>query len=325
MVRQFACLFAVGLTLAAGPSQGREWGEAGGWSIFEASDGESCGAGLEYGGKGETSLILVEYLDGKVGLVISNTGWSIVKGEEYALDYYVNGKAYGGGKSIGTGERYELRKGFVTIMDPAFVKDFAAGSGLKIYRDDVLVDSLSLTGTAAAVARVRQCLVHLRAAKSAVERERQRWAHIPDDPFKPAPVSPAAPPRPAGDLSQPVKPLFGTIADYDYPAKALREKMAGTVRITLTVEPDARISKCSTTQSSGHAFLDEETCRIAARRFRFSAARDAEGRLATGTYERTVTWKLPEPEPPPPPLIIERSEGAPRATALVDALSIPFA
>jgi TonB family protein len=296
--------------LAAAPSKAREWGEVGGWSIFEGSDGESCGAGLEYGGKGETSLVLVEYLDGKVGLALSNAGWSIVKGEEYELDYYLNGKAYGGGKSIGTGEPYEDRKGFVTIMDRAFVGDFAAGSSLKVYRDDVLVDSLSLTGTGAAVGRVRQCLAHLRGVKSAAERERQRWAHIPDDPFKPPPAAPAAPPRVAGDLSQLVKPLFGTIADYDYPAKALRDKMEGTVRITLTVEPDARISKCSITQSSGHAFLDEETCRIAARRLRFSAAKDAEGRQVVGTYERTVTWKLPEVEPPHPPLIIEQSEGA---------------
>lgn len=299
-------LAAAVIALWASSAQARVWGEAGGWDIGESSDGESCGAVMEYEGKGETNLIFLHYVDGRIVLGATNTGWSAEKEKEYDLVYVLNGKTYSGGKSFGLGERYELRKGFVTAMEPSFEADFAAGSGLRIYLGGTLVDNLSLSGTGAAVARVRQCVAHLRGVKQAAERERQRWAHIADDPFKPA--TPGAPaPQSAATAAQPVKFLFGTITDYDYPVEAQRKGMAGTVAITLTVEPDARISKCSITTSSGHDLLDEETCKIAARRFRFAAAKDAAGKPIQGSFSRTITWKLPPPEPPPPPpLVIER-------------------
>jgi TonB family protein len=306
-------LVAAAALLVAPAAYAREWGEAGGWNIGESSDGESCGAVMEYEGKGETNLIFLHYVDGRIVLGATNTGWSAEKEKEYELVYVLNGKSYSGGKSFGLGERYEIRKGFVTAMEPSFEADFAAGSGLQVYLGGTLVDNLSLNGTGAAVARVRQCVAHLRGIKQAAERERQRWAHIPDDPFKPTPSANSTPRQAtSGTLAQPPKFLFGTITDYDYPAEARRKGMAGTVGITLIVERDARISKCTITASSGHELLDEETCKIAARRLHFAAARDGAGNTIQGSFSRTITWRLPPPEPPPPPpLVIERPD-APR-------------
>jgi TonB family protein len=304
-------LAAAAALLVAPVAHAREWGEAGGWNIGESGDGESCGAMMEYEGKGETNLIFLHYVNGRIVLGATNTGWSADKEKEYDLVYVLNGKTYSGGKSFGLGERYEIRKGFVTGMEPSFEADFATGSSLQIYLGGTLVDNLSLSGTGAAVARVRQCVAHLRGIKQAAERERQRWAHIPDDPFKPAPPATPAPGQAAtsGTLAQPAKFLFGTITDYDYPAEAQRKGMAGTVGITLIVEPDARISKCTITASSGHDLLDEETCKIAARRFHFAAAKDESGNPIRGSFSRTITWRLPPPEPPPPPpLVIERPD-----------------
>lgn len=259
----------------------RGWPEAGGWSIGEADD--SCGMMQTYEGKGETQLSLLISLSGSVGLVIENSDWSIVDGQKYDLDFVLNGSTYGGGAVVGTAKGY--KKGFVAKFGDDFAKDFSAGSSLLIYRGDTLVDQLSLTGTASGVAMVRRCLAAKRAEIAAVERDRQRFAHIADDPF-------------ATKQTESEKERFGTqvpapranpsswFSDADYPARAQREGRSGTVRYTLNVSTDGSVESCQVTGSSGHADLDEATCRIIQRRGHFTGG--------PGKFESTTNWKLPE-------------------------------
>ncbi|MBV2147432.1 energy transducer TonB [Sphingobium sp. AS12] len=198
------------------------------------------------------------------------------------MDYLLNGTSYGGGSAVGDADK--SKKGFVSRFDGTFLSDFAAGSSLTIYRGELLVDQLSLKGTTAGVAMVRRCMAALKANKAAAERERQRLAHIADDPF-------------AVEQTEQEKLQFGAnsakprslpaawVSDADYPSAAQRERRQGVTGYKLEVNADGQATSCIVTSSSGHADLDEATCRLLPRRARFSGS---------GVYESRVTWRLPE-------------------------------
>jgi hypothetical protein len=63
-------------------------------------------------------------------------------------------------------------------MEPTFVAEFAAGKSLRIYRDDTLVDQLSLSGTGAAVMVLRRCIAAVKAQLAVEAREKARLSHI---------------------------------------------------------------------------------------------------------------------------------------------------
>lgn len=281
-MRKFVTMIISG-ALAISPACARDWPDAGGWSIAEGDD--ACGMMQDYEGKGETELLLFLNLDGKVVVSIKNSDWSAVDGQKYELEYFLNGKSYGGGAAVGWATSY--KKGFLATFGDDFAHDFAAGTSLLIYRGDVLVDQLSLKGTAAGMAMVRRCMAALRADKDAVEREKRRFSHIADDPF-------------ASDRTETEKEKFGTtrliprgsqagwFSDADYPSRAQREGREGTTTYKLEVGSDGRVTKCDITSSSGHADLDEAACRIISKRARFDSS------AGSGSFEGSQVWHLPE-------------------------------
>lgn len=268
------------VVLVASPAYSRDWPDAGGWTVVE-TDG-ACGMSQTYEGKGESELLIWLDDDGDVGLSITNDLWSPVDGQKYEMDYFLNGKSYGGGAAVGSAGRY--KKGFVAGFDGTFLSDFAAGSSLAIYRGELLVDQLSLKGTAAGVAMVRRCMAALKADKAAAERERQRLAHIADDPF--AVKQTELEKRQFGaNLAKPRSMPGAWVSDADYPSAAQREHRQGVTGYKLEVNADGQATSCVVTSSSGHPDLDEATCRLTPRRARFSGS---------GVYESRVTWRLPE-------------------------------
>jgi protein TonB len=80
----------------------------------------------------------------------------------------------------------------------------------------------------------------------------------------------------------------------DYPARALREEREGVTGFRVTVGPDGKVVDCQITSSSGHADLDEATCKNVARRARFTPATDGEGNPTTGSYSNRVRWVIPK-------------------------------
>lgn len=81
--------------------------------------------------------------------------------------------------------------------------------------------------------------------------------------------------------------LKGRIKDSDYPRPASREKVGGTVVVNFDVGTDGRVSNCRIVASSGNDDLDETTCRLIMKRFRYQPATDAQGR----PIPSTVGWK----------------------------------
>jgi protein TonB len=109
----------------------------------------------------------------------------------------------------------------------------------------------------------------------------------------PAPVAPP-PPR-----VQPKNPEpRGRPGDWananDYPSRALREERAGVTRFRVQVDTNGRATNCRVTGSSGHADLDDTTCKLIERRARFRPATDGNGDPTTGSWSSAVRWEIPD-------------------------------
>lgn len=71
--------------------------------------------------------------------------------------------------------------------------------------------------------------------------------------------------------------LEGRFRGSDYPRRAGDAGAEGTVLAHYDVGVDGRVSNCRVVRSSGNVDLDETTCRLIERRFRYAPARDADG------------------------------------------------
>lgn len=109
-----------------------------------------------------------------------------------------------------------------------------------------------------------------------------------------APPAPPAPPPPAPKgptkAAQPNMRTLATSQD-DYPGASLRAEEEGVTRVEVIVDTRGRVSACEVIQSSGHSRLDEATCRIAQRRWRFSAA-ERDGEKIDSRFQQNVRWQI---------------------------------
>lgn len=109
-------------------------------------------------------------------------------------------------------------------------------------------------------------------------------------------TTPMLHPKPEpGARATPMGPLTSYLTADDYPAAAIRAGEHGTVSFRLSVGADGRVYGCAVTGSSGSALLDSATCRLMARRVRFTPAADKRGRPRADDFEGRIVWKLPEP------------------------------
>lgn len=93
-----------------------------------------------------------------------------------------------------------------------------------------------------------------------------------------------------GGVGSPAQRIAGRLSDSDYPRAAARSRMAGTVEISFRVRTDGRVDRCTVERSSGHALLDELTCRLFTERYRFRPATNARGESVGSTLRTSFTW-----------------------------------
>lgn len=86
--------------------------------------------------------------------------------------------------------------------------------------------------------------------------------------------------------------IRGRIVHADYPRAAVRARAEGTVVTRLNVGADGRVSSCTVTRSSGSPDLDSTTCRLIQQRFRFTPARDDQGRPIASVTGWQQRWWL---------------------------------
>jgi hypothetical protein len=180
----------VAAMIVMSPLMARDFGTAGGFDISaQESDAEKpnsgfCGMLEEYEGSGDTRLLLFRYLSNPdmIVVVVDNYNWSIKEGEEHEVEYRLGGSYYDR-KAVGTED--SIRKGLMSAFPASeFLPLFAKSSNFKVTKGDVTVDSLSLKGSGAAVEAFDRCWTYLRGDEAAKQRERDRFSHIPKDPFK---------------------------------------------------------------------------------------------------------------------------------------------
>lgn len=107
--------------------------------------------------------------------------------------------------------------------------------------------------------------------------------------------TPPAPPAPAPKLAPPSpatpKGRGNSISEDDYPDASRRAEEQGVTRVTYVVGVDGKVTNCSVTQSSGSPRLDDATCKIIERRFRFNPA-TRDGQPVPETKVQPVRWQL---------------------------------
>ncbi|MBO9581810.1 MAG: energy transducer TonB [Sphingobium sp.] len=87
---------------------------------------------------------------------------------------------------------------------------------------------------------------------------------------------------------RPAVPLSEAIAVDDYPARAQRKREQGTATAKYTVGVDGRVSKCTATGASNA--LNESTCEIILRRWRYAPAIDGNNRPIAEVRLKRVAW-----------------------------------
>ncbi|MHB9878668.1 energy transducer TonB [Pacificimonas sp. ICDLI1SI03] len=112
----------------------------------------------------------------------------------------------------------------------------------------------------------------------------------------PAPPAPPAPP-PAPDLSRQAEPRRGSDFGFgqdDYPSASLRNEEEGTVTITYQIGTNGRVvnGSCRVVDSSGHSRLDDQSCRLAERNFRFNPGLNRAGEEAVTSRTDRFRWEI---------------------------------
>ena len=100
-----------------------------------------------------------------------------------------------------------------------------------------------------------------------------------------------------GDGGSPARLISGAIKPGDYPHDAFEARRGGTVRMRFTVGASGRVTDCTVTRSSGVPELDEATCRIILKRFRYQPARDAAGQPVADVITGDHVWQVATPPP----------------------------
>lgn len=82
-----------------------------------------------------------------------------------------------------------------------------------------------------------------------------------------------------------------TVSEDDYPPASLRAEEQGRAVITVSISTAGRVDGCSVTTSSGFPKLDEKSCQLASRRFRFKPALQ-NGQPIASSKVMPIKWQI---------------------------------
>ena len=164
-------------TLAA-PVQGYPTRDVGPWKIAAARDGDGCFMTRVYPREGDTTILLGLSADGSNRLTLLNANWSIKPRDRLTLDYRLSNRRFEKQAAIGLASGG--KQGFVSTFDAKFPAQFAAATGLAIFRGETPVERLTLEGSGAAIAELKRCVV---ASKAGAATPVATDGTIPRDPF----------------------------------------------------------------------------------------------------------------------------------------------
>ncbi|MGW8135809.1 hypothetical protein [Sphingomonas zeae] len=155
--------------------------KVGDWTLAISEDGGGCFLTRIYDRPGDTTLLLGLDRDGSNHLTVLNANWSIKPRERLALDFKLTNGGYP--KHFAVGLSSDDKQGFVTSFEKPFPTYLARSQTLNIARGDVPVERLSLAGSGAAIAALRDCVSARKAEPIKGTRSDDGADGIPRDPF----------------------------------------------------------------------------------------------------------------------------------------------
>jgi len=177
--------------LVATPAAARDFGTYDGFTVVaseadsETAEGGFCGMLKDgYEGAGSSRLLVYRFLEhpDSVAVSVDNYNWTTVKGKEYEVQFHLDDYYYDR-TAIGTEDT--IRKGLMGVFPASdFLPVFGKSAGFKITMGDTTVDNLSLRGSGAAVDALNRCWQYLRGDQAVKIAKRDKFKHIPKDPFK---------------------------------------------------------------------------------------------------------------------------------------------
>ena len=93
-----------------------------------------------------------------------------------------------------------------------------------------------------------------------------------------------------GDGGTDLEWIKGEIRVSDYPRSARRAGIGGRVEFRFIVGVTGRVTNCTITRSSGNAELDDTTCRVVMKRFRYRPSTNAAGYPIPAEVEGDHLW-----------------------------------
>ena len=111
-------------------------------------------------------------------------------------------------------------------------------------------------------------------------------------PAPPAPPPAPPPPSQARGATPDNQRRWAARIQENYPSRAVRQEIEGTVRVSVTIDADGRVSGCRVTGSSGESILDEAACDGMQRYARFNPALNDAGNPTTGSYATSIVYQL---------------------------------
>jgi protein TonB len=118
------------------------------------------------------------------------------------------------------------------------------------------------------------------AVKKAIERVTTVDIEEPPPPSQARPASPDGLNRWAARIQE------------NYPARAIRDEIEGSVRVSVTIGTNGRVTACTVVGSSGSSVLDQAACDGMTRYARYNPALDDNGNPTTGSDTRTIVYQL---------------------------------
>ena len=114
----------------------------------------------------------------------------------------------------------------------------------------------------------------------------------PAPPHIEAPPAVVAPPAPTGPTSPATAIGSSTVvSEDDYPPASLRAEEQGRTVITVSINTQGRVDSCTVATSSGFPKLDEKSCQLAQRRFRFKPALQ-NGTPVASSKTMPIKWQI---------------------------------
>lgn len=177
---------ALGFGLPAGtPATAQDYParDIGEWRLSASQDEKGCFLSRHYDRAGETTLLLGLDVDGTNHLSVLNSNWSIKPKDQLTLNFGLSTGGYS--KHFAVGIAADEKQGFVTSFEAKFPSYFATSKFLTISRGKVPVEQLSLDGSGAAIAELRNCVAANRGKPTVRADDQGRDEMIPIDPFAP--------------------------------------------------------------------------------------------------------------------------------------------